>query len=433
MDLFSEIELQSNLAANDADGINNNVAEQQVGSLSSLGGEDLLSFSPEETSKFAVPLQFAIVGKFSHGFPSLKHIHKYLHSLGLGGDFSIHPLNLKHILIILSCDADFSRLWLKREWLIEGFPMRTFKWTPDFNPSLESPLAPVWVRFPALPPHLFDRDALFAVARLVGSPLLLDGPTAGWASLELARVLVEIDISAPRVESVKIKIGEDVIVQKVNYEYIPKYCSFCKHIGHDLGGCYQNGNAPKPATRQFFKTKVAGDKKKGKGIMPEKMKECPGTQLQPLDNNNSFEALNVAALSEFVNNPQSSENVVPISHYTNEPINDVGYKKQSTIEIGVGNGENVAPISHYNSEPSNDVPKASVVYKKQNTEIGVGICEGPSFQHSRDFPVDIDDKDFGLEALFRMPVERKHDKRCLEFSSDDLQLIHSHKESDAKQ
>ncbi|KAK4383893.1 hypothetical protein Sango_3110800 [Sesamum angolense] len=106
-------------------------------------------------------------------------------------------LNFKHVLIRLSNEEDFSRIWLRGEWTFDSFHMRVFKWTPKFDPQIESPIAPVWIRLPALPVHLFEKNALFTLTTKIGKPLRMDEPTADLSRPDLARVCVEIDVTSP--------------------------------------------------------------------------------------------------------------------------------------------------------------------------------------------------------------------------------------------
>ncbi|KAL2236232.1 UNVERIFIED_CONTAM: hypothetical protein Sindi_1355400 [Sesamum indicum] len=152
----------------------------------------------------------------------------------------------KHVLINLKNEADYTKLWIQRLWHIDGFPMRTFKWTPSFWPQQESSLAPIWIRFPTLPAHLFHKDALYAIASLVGTPLKLDEPTMFQSRLTAARVCVEVDLANKLTEEIVIGIGNEEVVQKVIFENLPKYCMLCKHAGHEAQNCYTKGNAPKP-------------------------------------------------------------------------------------------------------------------------------------------------------------------------------------------
>ncbi|KAL2225816.1 UNVERIFIED_CONTAM: hypothetical protein Sindi_1940300 [Sesamum indicum] len=112
----------------------------------------------------------------------------------------VSMLNAKHVLICLSNESDFFYLWLRRIWHIQGFPMRIFKWTPSFTPAQESSIIPVWVRFPELPAHLFHKDALFAVANMIGTPLQIDDCTLNQPKLSNARISIEIDLNKPLVE-----------------------------------------------------------------------------------------------------------------------------------------------------------------------------------------------------------------------------------------
>ncbi|KAL2236246.1 UNVERIFIED_CONTAM: hypothetical protein Sindi_0816300 [Sesamum indicum] len=223
-----------------------------------------LIFSDTETEALAAPFRLALVGKFSHGKPHFRHLHRLIAGLGVRGAFTVSMLNAKHVLICLSNDSDFSYLWLRRIWHIQGFPMRIFKWTPSFTPAQESSIIPVWVRFPELPAHLFHKDALFAVANMIGTPLQIDDCTLNQSKLSHARIGIEIDLTKPLVEGFNLQINGVTIHQKVEYEQLPKYCNLCKHVGHDDLECYTMGNAPRPPPRA----------KKSKG------KETMGTEEQ---------------------------------------------------------------------------------------------------------------------------------------------------------
>ncbi|KAK4413123.1 hypothetical protein Salat_2959500 [Sesamum alatum] len=173
-----------------------------------------IQFSVEETERLSEHYKFAIIGKFSHGFPPYRNMHRLLSTLKLKEPFTVTMINNRYALINLKNEADFTKLWTQRLWHIDGFPMRTFKWTPSFHPQEESSLAPVWIRFPSLPAHLFQKDALHAIARLVGNPLKLDEPTLFQSRLMAVRVCVEVDLATKLVDEFVIGIGTDEVVQK---------------------------------------------------------------------------------------------------------------------------------------------------------------------------------------------------------------------------
>ncbi|KAL0449147.1 UNVERIFIED_CONTAM: hypothetical protein Slati_1471100 [Sesamum latifolium] len=194
-------------------------------------GGRAINFSMAETEQLAEHLKFSLVGKFSHGYPSMQTIRSYFSRLGLRGAYSIGVINIKHVLIKLHNEEDLSRIWLKQILFIEGFPMRIFKWTPDFNSKIESSIVPVWIRLPELPVHLFPKKALFGIASLVGSPLKLDEATADGFRPSVARVCVEIDLMKPRSASIWIGTEGKYFSQQVLYERCPKYCSQCRQLG----------------------------------------------------------------------------------------------------------------------------------------------------------------------------------------------------------
>ncbi|KAL0447058.1 UNVERIFIED_CONTAM: hypothetical protein Slati_1833700 [Sesamum latifolium] len=129
------------------------------------------------------------------------------------------------------------KVFSESEDYFDGFPMRIFKWSPEFNPKIESSIVPVWIRFPELPVHLFQKKALFGIASLIGSPLKIDEATADGIRLSVARVCVEIDLMNPQPSSIWVGTEGRYYAQTVTYERIPKYCSHCRHLGHGMEQC----------------------------------------------------------------------------------------------------------------------------------------------------------------------------------------------------
>ncbi|KAL2526604.1 Uncharacterized protein Adt_11658 [Abeliophyllum distichum] len=141
-------------------------------------GEPALTITDDEEASLAEPFKFTLVGKFSHRKPSMVEVRNSFQKFGFTGDFKIGLIDFKHILIHLTHEDDYSRLFLKPLWFIMGCPMRVLKWTCDFHPDAEIPIAPVWISFPLLPVHLRAKEFLFALSKLVGVPLRIDEATA---------------------------------------------------------------------------------------------------------------------------------------------------------------------------------------------------------------------------------------------------------------
>ncbi|VFQ96759.1 unnamed protein product [Cuscuta campestris] len=85
--------------------------------------------------------------------------------------------------------------------------MRVFRWTADFDPSVESPLVPVWVWLEGLPIHLFDKPTPFSIAKLLGSPLQTDAATVNLSRRNVARVCVEVNLSKELPKAIWIHLG----------------------------------------------------------------------------------------------------------------------------------------------------------------------------------------------------------------------------------
>ncbi|KAL0394560.1 UNVERIFIED_CONTAM: hypothetical protein Slati_4422200 [Sesamum latifolium] len=247
-------------------------------------GEPGIIYSSEETAFLAARLKFTLVDKFSHGLSNLNFLCIRIVKLGLKGNVTVGRLNFKHVLIRLSNEEDFSRIWLRGEWTFDSFHMRVFKWTPNFDPQIESSSTSVWIRLPELRVHLFEENALFTFAAKIGKPLRMDEPTADLSRPDLARVCVELDLTAPKVQAIYLHIEGKTYRQQVIYENCPPYCFSCNHLGHDISTCIAKPNNEKNQTEMEPKTignstnhnedpkdlrKIINNKRKGKNVVSD--------------------------------------------------------------------------------------------------------------------------------------------------------------------
>ncbi|VFQ80828.1 unnamed protein product [Cuscuta campestris] len=136
------------------------------------------------------------------------------------------PWSIVHVIL------DFLRCLLQKYWKINGFNLKVFRWTHDFDPNADSPLIPVWIGLEGLPIHLFDSLALYSIGNLLGKPLKTDSATATLSRPSVARICVEIDTSKDLPRCVWIHLGELTFLQPISYEDLPDYCPSCKSLGH---------------------------------------------------------------------------------------------------------------------------------------------------------------------------------------------------------
>ncbi|XP_042012187.1 uncharacterized protein LOC121760613 [Salvia splendens] len=226
-----------------------------IGYATTSNGLPAIYFSSSETQKLATRLGHAIVGKFSHSIPASHQIQKALDNIKFSRGFTWKYINAKHVLVQFEDIADYARLLGGPKetpvWYVDRHPMRIFKWAPDFDAYCESPIAAIWCNLIGLPIHLFDQSALFAIEKLLGTPIQVDRATANKTRLSFARICIEIDITKPPPEEINLDICGRETVQQVRWDKIPAYCSECRHVGHKSEACYAAGKAVRPPKRNY--------------------------------------------------------------------------------------------------------------------------------------------------------------------------------------
>ncbi|KAL6576889.1 hypothetical protein OROMI_011165 [Orobanche minor] len=165
-------------------------------------------FTADECEQVSSFYRFAIIGKFSYRKPSNHMISQLLKSEGFG-TCKVHFLNGKHVLINLSSKLLCDKLWMRREFVFAGFPMRMFHWDPFFNFKEEPAVVPLWVKIHALPPQWFDLRSLKTIASSVGEFLKVDEPTHNRSRLSFARVCVEVNLKNHLPKKINLQVGED--------------------------------------------------------------------------------------------------------------------------------------------------------------------------------------------------------------------------------
>lgn len=97
---------------------------------------------------------------------------------------------------------------------------------------------PVWVKLRNLPLELWNARALSKILSRVGTPIRSDHITASMAAISYARALVEVDVSQRLVEQVSLRLPNGrILVQPIEFEKVPAYCSHCQMVGHSTSKC----------------------------------------------------------------------------------------------------------------------------------------------------------------------------------------------------
>ncbi|KAG8369862.1 hypothetical protein BUALT_Bualt14G0057700 [Buddleja alternifolia] len=175
------------------------VDSKVIGTSAIFNGRKTIFLPKEEDDYMAAPFQYSLVGKFSHGYPTMTRLRGKFANLGLNKGFKIGVLDHKHVWIRLFDPNDYARVWMKQTW-----------------------------------------QFLYHVASLIGKPLKLDEATTEIDNPVVARICVEINVLERLPSDIPTQIDGKTKFFKVQYEGIPEYCKICQHRGHSIATCYLN-------------------------------------------------------------------------------------------------------------------------------------------------------------------------------------------------
>ncbi|PKU76688.1 RNA exonuclease 1 [Dendrobium catenatum] len=164
----------------------------------------------------------------------------------LKGSVKLLSLSDGFFLLRFTSSEDFDMVWNRGVWFLLGRPFVLQKWHPRFRPTRENfSNVPIWVKIHDLPLACWNSEGISRIASKVGIPLAVDSLTAQKTRLTYARVCVQVDCSAKYPDEIPISLDGDVFSLKVQYEWRPTPCEFCKSLVHPSSLCPSN---PSPST-----------------------------------------------------------------------------------------------------------------------------------------------------------------------------------------
>ncbi|OIT21155.1 putative ribonuclease h protein [Nicotiana attenuata] len=264
------------------------------------------------------------------GRPKIETIRaKFIEQILLKGNVRIGAYDYRHVFIEFNNEADFNTAYFQRFMGISRALMRMFKWSPDFDPTEETSLAPIWVLLPELPFHMFKWDYLRHVLEQIGTPMKEDIATVSRTRAHMAKVRVEVDLMKPLPDAVFIGIEGDTTGlkgrdQKLEYEGVPAFCRTCKLQGHDVERCKVEARKKEQATtnRENEKTEKRDEQQKanvprgaelkanteGAQIHPKNQKDEGFIQVQPKQDQTALQNNNTQNLEAIKGNVEGKQN-----------------------------------------------------------------------------------------------------------------------------
>ncbi|KAF3627430.1 hypothetical protein FXO38_28765 [Capsicum annuum] len=215
-------------------------------------------------------LNFAIIGKFSDGWPSLDELRRIIPlQCGAKSECQVVFFHNRHVLISCESKEDFVNIMSKSSYFLKAkdgklYMMRPLIYDSKFKIDAETTQAIAWISFPSLLPTFFVKAALFSLASAVGKPLQLDAATINKTGPSCARVKVQVDLGGNLPKHVNMEIVDEdtcaIRMEKVRIKYdsLPRYSNRCKLQGHSMENC-------RILHPELVQKNVEGDNFKGNG------------------------------------------------------------------------------------------------------------------------------------------------------------------------
>lgn len=135
------------------------------------------------------------------------------------------------------------RVIKRKYWHIADVPLVVSMWTPEsalHPPELSG--MPLWVDIRGVPNDLFSHKGLKCLSREVGGFVKLHPHTERCVRLDVARILIEMDLHKPLVEKFSFKDKQGSVKElEVSFPWLPTRCNVCQSWGYKGVECKRKG------------------------------------------------------------------------------------------------------------------------------------------------------------------------------------------------
>lgn len=124
----------------------------------------------------------------------------------------------------------------RKYWHIADIPLVVNVWSPQeaLNP-LDLSSMPLWVDLRGVPNNLYSHKGLKCLCKATGKFVKLHPTTEKCVRLDVARVLVKVNLHQELVEKISFQDKEGNLREiEVAYPWLPPWCSVCR--GRDIRG-----------------------------------------------------------------------------------------------------------------------------------------------------------------------------------------------------
>ncbi|KAG2323139.1 hypothetical protein Bca52824_016352 [Brassica carinata] len=124
-------------------------------------------------------------------------------------------------------------------WHIADIPIVLREWsskTASAQPDLTA--VPLWIDLKGVPDHLFSQNGLTFFGDTIGRTVKLHPSTERCVRLDVARLLVVMNLEEPLPECISVRGSGERIA--VSYPWLPPRCHGCQKWGHNDKNCSKN-------------------------------------------------------------------------------------------------------------------------------------------------------------------------------------------------
>ncbi|KAL0705747.1 hypothetical protein Bca4012_072172 [Brassica carinata] len=145
----------------------------------------------------------------------------------MGSKIDVQFLEKNTVLFRIENPQMRTRVINRTYWHIAEVPLVVNEWSPEtaLNPPDLSAM-PIWIDLKGVPSMMFSHKALKCLSRAAGNFVKLHPNTEKCTHLDVARILVEVNMHKPLVEKISFldKDGVNVMID-VSYPWLPPKCS----------------------------------------------------------------------------------------------------------------------------------------------------------------------------------------------------------------
>jgi hypothetical protein len=252
-----------------------------------------LELDPEEPCKLALLLaENALIGKFTGLWPNPKTVEAWMDDRWktmIQGNVTLYAVGRGFFIFSFTRKADRDLVFRSGPYFMGSKGMFLAPWTLDFNPGAEITAAPVWVRLPHLPLHLWGISSLEDIGNKLGR--FLDRAEPKGEQFTCARICVEVNLEKGLPDAIKLSLGEWCHIQELDYEQIPFKCLRCHAYGHFAKSCPKTSEEPGPVKEDDFQP-VNNRRRQPRRKDPlAQAPKATHTAEATLETKNSFDAL----------------------------------------------------------------------------------------------------------------------------------------------